>query len=44
MCDKDKRILFISTMYDGKIHDFTIFKELFTGFDFSGLKVYVEDF
>lgn len=29
-------------MYDGKIHDFSIFKELFTNIDFSALKVYVD--
>ncbi len=29
-------------MFDGKTHDFSIFKDIFTGFDFSGLKVYVD--
>lgn len=29
-------------MYDGKIHDFTIFKQLFANFDFSDLRVYVD--
>jgi DDE superfamily endonuclease len=29
-------------MYDGKTHDFSIFKEIFTDFDFSNLKVYVD--
>lgn len=42
ICDKNKRILFISAMYDGKTHDFSIFKEIFTDFDFSKLKVYVD--
>jgi DDE superfamily endonuclease len=42
ICDKNKRILFISAMYEGKTHDFSIFKEIFTDFDFSKLKVYVD--
>jgi hypothetical protein len=29
-------------MYEGKAHDFSIFKEIFTDFDFSHLKVYVD--
>lgn len=29
-------------MYDGKTHDFTIFKALFSGLDFSALKVHVD--
>lgn len=42
VCDKDKRILFISSMYDGKTHDFTIFKAIFSGIDFSALDLYVD--
>ena len=40
--DKYKRILFISTMYNGKTHDFTIFKAIFSGMDFSALKLQVD--
>ena len=40
ICGKNKRILFISAMYNGKTHDFSIFKEIFT--NFSNLKVYVD--
>lgn len=29
-------------MFDGKTHDFSIFKGIFTGFDFSNLRVYVD--
>lgn len=29
-------------MYDGKVHDFAIFKEIFSKMDFSALKVYVD--
>ena len=29
-------------MYDGKTHDFTIFKALFSGMDFSALNVHVD--
>ncbi|WP_232064901.1 transposase family protein [Rhodocytophaga rosea] len=32
----------MSSCYGGKVHDFTIFKELCTGFDFSKMKVYVD--
>lgn len=42
ICDKAKRILFTGPMYQGCVHDFRIFKELFTGMDFSALKVYVD--
>ena len=42
ICDQYKRILFISAMYDGKTHDFTIFKAIFAGLDLSALKVHVD--
>ncbi len=29
-------------MHDGKTHDFTIFKAIFSGMDFSALKVHVD--
>lgn len=29
-------------MYDGKTHDFTIFKAIFSGMDFSALKLHVD--
>lgn len=29
-------------MYDGHVHDFTMFKEIFTGFDFSMFRVHVD--
>lgn len=29
-------------MYEGKTHDFTIFKAIFSGMDFSALKVHVD--
>lgn len=29
-------------MYDGHVHDFTMFKEIFTGFDFSLFRVHVD--
>ena len=37
-----KRILFASNAYDGHTHDFTIFKEIFAGFDFSKFQTYVD--
>ena len=37
-----KRILFASDAYDGHTHDFTIFKEIFAGFDFSAFQTYVD--
>ena len=42
ICDAYKRILFTSDAYDGHTHDFTIFKQLFAGFDFSKFQTYVD--
>lgn len=42
MCNAAKHILFLSSAYSGHTHDFTIFKELFAGRDFSGRTVYVD--
>lgn len=35
-------MLFLSRCYPGHVHDFTIFKEIFAGFDFSSLQVFVD--
>ncbi|WP_236943361.1 transposase family protein [Hymenobacter sp. PAMC 26628] len=35
-------MLFVSKMYEGHTHDFTIFKEIFAGFDFSLFRVHVD--
>ena len=37
-----KRILFASDAYDGHTHDFTIFKDIFAGFDFSTFQTYAD--
>jgi hypothetical protein len=37
-----KQLYFISKSYPGKEHDFTIFKEIFAGFDFSSWRVHVD--
>ncbi|MEG3882367.1 transposase family protein [Microcoleus sp. herbarium7] len=42
MTDYRKRILFISPMYAGSVHDFTIFKAVFSGMGFSWLTVWVD--
>lgn len=42
ICDKNKRILFVSARYDGKTPHFAIFKDSFTNLDFSSMKVYVD--
>ncbi|RYE20394.1 MAG: hypothetical protein EOP45_11130 [Sphingobacteriaceae bacterium] len=42
ICDQFRRILFISKAYSGHTHDFTIFKEIFAGFDFSAFRVHVD--
>ena len=42
VCDACKRILFISACYPGHVHDFTIFKDIFTGLDFSAFQTYVD--
>lgn len=40
--DRNKRILFLSEFFDGGVHDFKIFKLIFTNFDFTHLKVAVD--
>jgi hypothetical protein len=42
ICNEKKEILFVSPMYDGKTHDFAIFKNIFTNIDFSALNLYVD--
>jgi hypothetical protein len=42
VCDQFRRILFLSGLYEGKVHDFTIFKEVFGEFDFSAFRVHVD--
>lgn len=42
ICDKNKSILFLSDMFDGTTHDFEIFKSIFTKFDFTNVKVWVD--
>jgi hypothetical protein len=42
ICDQFRRILFISKRYDGRVHDFTIFKEVLAEFDFSCFRVHVD--
>jgi hypothetical protein len=42
ICNAHKRILFASPLYQGRVHDFTIFKELLGQFDFSGLTIHVD--
>lgn len=37
-----KQLCFVSKLYPGKEHDFTIFKDLFAGFDFSRLRIHVD--
>ena len=37
-----KQVVWLSRLYPGRIHDFTIFKELLALFDFSKLKVHVD--
>lgn len=42
ICDAQKRILFASALYHGRVHDFAIFKEILGKFDFSGLTLHVD--
>ena len=42
ICDCYKRILFASNAYDGRTHDFAIFKEIFAGLDFSRFETHVD--
>ena len=42
ICDCYKRILFASKAYDGRTHDFAIFKEIFAGLDFSRFETHVD--
>jgi len=42
VCDQFRRILFVSRVYDGHVHAFTIVKETFTGFDFSLFRLHVD--
>ena len=37
-----KQISFLSNLFPGHLHDFTIFKKLFAGFDFSGFRIHVD--
>ncbi len=37
-----KQLLFASALYPGRLHDFTLFKELLAKFDFSGLTIHVD--
>jgi hypothetical protein len=37
-----KQLTFLSTLFPGHTHDFTIFKELFAGFDFSSFRIHVD--
>lgn len=40
--DANRTPLFVSNLYPGHVHDFTIFKDLFAGLDFSKTKVHVD--
>lgn len=40
--DQNKKILFASKAYFGKVHDFSIFKEELKNYDFSRLKIWVD--
>ena len=42
ICDPFCRILFVSRMYDGHVHDFAMFKDIFAGIDFSLFRVHVD--
>lgn len=42
ICDKYKRIIYISELTIGSVHDFTIFKAAFKQFDFSKYNVLVD--
>ena len=37
-----KEVSFLSNLFPGHLHDFTIFKKLFAGFDFSGFRIHVD--
>ncbi|WP_419836241.1 transposase family protein [Xanthocytophaga agilis] len=40
--DRNKRILFSSAIHAGHIHDFAIFKSIFSGLDFFRLTLWVD--
>lgn len=40
--NKKKQLLFGSALFAGHLHDFTIFKALFAGFDFSNFRIHVD--
>jgi len=40
--DMFKRVLFCSQAFEGSTHDFTMFKSIFSGLDFSRLTVWVD--
>ena len=42
MGTQDKRLVFVSELFPGHLHDFTIFKTLLSGFDFSRFRIHVD--